>query len=147
MNIMESKAGKIMDYIRENFSLSCDAQRLLEAALFKTVDNRPSGSVGLLRAMLCTVGMNSDEINSIVHGEVPSRPMISVPVYARYDLGIKVWVDVPENATDAEIKEAAIEKILLDGDYDADEGFEQGAEDIHIYRIDYEGAQEVEDDE
>lgn len=144
--IMESKTGKIMDYIRENFSLNCDAQRLLEAALFHTVDNRPSGSVGLLRAMLCTVGMSSDEINSIVQGRVPSPPMISIPVYARLNTSVKTWVKVSEGAGDDEIERAAI-KNIVDGNFDYDDDWETDEDDIDVYNIDSDGAQEVEEDE
>ena len=144
--ITESKTGKIMDYIRENFSLNCDAQRLLEAALFHTVDNRPSGSVGLLRSMLCTIGMSSKEINYIVHGEVPSRPMISVPVYARLNTSVKTWIKVSEGAGNDEIERAAI-KNIVDGNFDYNDDWEIEEDDISVYTIDSEGAQEVEDDE
>lgn len=144
--ITESKTGKIMDYIRENFSLNCDAQRLLEAALFHTVDNRPSGSVGLLRSMLYTVGMSSDEVNAIVQGKVPSPPMISVPVYARLNTSVKTWVKVSEGAGNDEIERAAI-KNIVDGNFDYDDDWEAEEDDISVYNIDSDGAQEVEEDE
>lgn len=146
MIMEESKTGKIMDYIRENFSLNCDAQRLLEAALFHTVDNRPSGSVGLLRSMLYTVGMSSDEVNSIVQGKVPSRPMISVPVYARLNTSVLTWVKVSEGAGKDEIERAAI-KNIVDGNFDYDDDWETDEDDIDVYNVDSDGAQEVEEDE
>lgn len=136
--------ASIMDYIRSHFVISPEAGRMLSAALNAGCDCVEKRKI--IEAMLRELGLNKREINDIMVGRVPKRK-VCIPVYARYNLGVKVWVTVDEDASDDDIKEAAIEKILFDGDYDADEGFDQYAEDISVYEIDREGQQEEEDEE
>ena len=59
---------------------------------------------------------------------------------------VKTWVKVSEGAGNDEIERAAI-KNIVDGNFDYDDDWETDEDDIDVYNIDSDGAQEVEEDE
>lgn len=149
--IIESKTGKIMDYIRENFSVSLDALRMLEASLqkyFSIVVTPISSSV--IRAMLEELGLDKCEISAILRGDAPSSVKLRYPVTVSVKRYYRVYVDAPEDATDLQILEKAHDMVIndtsiLDGAEDPEMDVQD--EDVEAFRVDNEGAWEVHDDE
>ena len=160
----EHSVRSIMAYVHEGFNFDVNTERMIESSLrfaedlvtrFREASAVTAGKKPIipfsareyLERVLSPIGISDDEIKAFSEGRVPSARTIAVPVYATYKLGVKVWVEVPEDSSESVIKEAALEKIIGDGDYEIDESFDQQAEDVSIYEIDYDGIQTVDREE
>ena len=147
MNERPDKVTEIMNYIRKDYSISRDAQRMLEASLqkyFSIVINPISSSV--IRAMLEELGMLNWEINAILQGDVPSSTKLRYPVTVAVKRYYRIYVDAPEDATDSDILDMAHKMVISDSSIlenaeDPETIIED--DDVEALEVDNAGAQEV----
>ena len=156
----EKSVPSIMAYVHEGYNFDANTERMIESTLrfAESIATRysnqspdspifPFSVRQYLDSILDALDFDADEITAFSQGRVPHEKMIAVPVYATYKLGVKVWVEVPEGSGESVIEAIALEKIIGDGDYEIDESFDQQAEDVSIYEIDYDGIQTVDREE
>lgn len=150
MNKRPDKVEEIMIDIKKNFVLSADAQRLLKTALRSHFSRATTYTSALIGEMLDVLGLTRWEINCILSGHVPSAARLRYPVTVAVKRYYRIYVDAPEDATNAEILKTAHNMVIedtsvLEGAEDPEMTIED--DDVETLEVDNAGAWEVKDDE
>lgn len=140
------RINEIMAYLHANYTVCVQTFRVIENTLHMVAQSKfaHEDAQSIMEAVLEPLGVSYSEIFSIADGNVPAPKKISVPVYARFSLGVKAWVEAEDGATEEEIRKLAVDQIIR-GDYEADEAFDQEPHDVEVYEVDWDGSQEVDE--